>query len=202
MANIITARNPWVVNLSPLGMTPIAQEIKGVATNLPFAGGQFLRLNTGGLIVACVTSTAVVATSGGINLYAMSDPQIGASGTDTVMTTSNGILPAPVPGVGMNLDQKLTGSVRWIHPDDIFAGMLYNSGTTSDALIGTQCMIHVTAASTTGSIVTIDTTTTYPHVVIVDTAARRWPMQYSDTDIGGIVLFKVLGTALHAAPAA
>jgi hypothetical protein len=179
--------------------------IKGIATYPPFVAGQFLRIDTSGRVVACVSSAAAPATSGGIQGYAITNAAIGASGTDTVLTTDSGILPAAMPG---NTSAQVnygfpTASIRFIHPDDLFAGVLYNAATWSDAYIGLQCQINVTAASAAGSIVTIDPTTTYPHVQIVDAYYKRFlGSDYASDDLGAVVLFKVLTTAIQAPQAA
>jgi hypothetical protein len=205
MATTLTAVNPWVVSLSPLGMLPDPNNpIKGINTNMPFAAGQFLRIDTSGRLIACLSSPAAYGTSGGIHAYALTSSAIGAAGTDTVLVTETGISPAAMPGNSSAMVNygAASPSVRLIHPDDLFAGHLYNSGTWSDAYIGLQCMINVTALSTTGSIVTVDVTTTYPHIQIVDAGYKRWPEKYASDDVNAVVLFKVLTAAIQAPQAA
>jgi len=152
--------------------------IKGIDTNMPWAAGQFLYVDTSGRALAQITSAASVATSGGIKYFALDNTAIGASGTDTV-----------------------TADVGVITSDMIFEGHK-TSTTATTALIGTQSGINVTSASTTGSIVTVDASATYPHVEITDVGYNFDPAAYDSADTCPVIRFKVLDIALQAVPIA
>jgi hypothetical protein len=169
----LTAMNPAMVSDGIMATVDLL--VKGVATNIPWAAGQFLFVDTSGLAKACVTSAATVATSGGIKYYALTSQALGAAGTDTVVAEV-GIITDDMEWEGNELD-----------------------GDLAQGDIGLQTGINVTAASTTGSIVTVDESlTSYPHIEITNIGHLFDPAQYASTDTVAKVRFKVLPIALNA----
>ena len=176
MAATLTAMNPMLVAGGV--MATINLNTKGIATNCPWDAGQFLRIDSSGRLIAIVTNAAAYATSGGLQYYSLSRSPMIASGTDTVAQE-----------VGI-----LTGEQEW-------EGNAVSS-TLAITDIGTQCMLNVSALSTTGSLVTVDKTTTYPHIVITNVGYNFDPAQYASDDIDAEVRFKVLVAAIQAPRAA
>jgi hypothetical protein len=160
--------------------------IVGVAAPaIAYGASQFLRKNTSNQLVACVTSAASTATSGGIQYVAQQN--------------------APVTGSGVNTIQD---TVEVIRAEMVFEGDAV-SGTLADTDIGTQCGINVANSTTLfpangsqGSVVTIDKGNTNAHVEIVDVGYVFDPASYNASDINPRVRFRVLGAAIDAAEAA
>lgn len=169
----LTAMNPQLVSGDV--MATINLRIKGINTNIPWSAGQFLYIDTSGRLLACITSAATVATSGGIKYYSLTAAALGASGTDTVEAVV-GIITSDMVFEGNELD-----------------------GAVEVTDIGLQTGINVTAASTTGSIVTVDESlTSYPHVQITDVGSQWSPAQYDVADTVAKLRFKILDIAIEA----
>ena len=168
----LTAMNPQVVSGPIMATTTL--RIKGINTNAPWDAGQFLYMDTSGRLLACVTSAASVATSGGIKYYSLKRAAIGASGTDTV-----------------------EAQVGIVTADQEFEGNEYST-TAVITDIGTQCGINVSAASTTGSTVTVDISNTYLHLEVTNVGVQFDPAQYTAADTLAKLRFKVLPIAINA----
>lgn len=169
----LTAMNPQLVAGSVMATTKL--RIKGINTNIPWAAGEFLYVDTSGRLLACITSAAVVATSGGIKYCALTAATLGVSGTDTV-EAEVGIITDDMEFEGNELD-----------------------GDIAITDIGLQTGINVTTASTTGSIVTVDESlTSYPHVEVTGVGHVFNPAQYTSSDTVAKLRFKVLPIAINA----
>jgi hypothetical protein len=171
MATLVSM-NPRLVS-GPV-MATVDLYIDGIDTYPAWAAGQFLRVTDSGLLWACISTAASVASNGGIQYYALSKPAIGAAGTDTVKAT-----------VGV------------ITPDMEFEG---NELDTTAAItdIGKFCGINVTSPSATGSKCTVDISNTNAVIVLTNIGYLFDPAQYTSSDTLAKLRFKVMTTAINA----
>jgi hypothetical protein len=181
MATAIIPMNPaCVTRIDGNDLYTEPMYILGIAgPNIAYGAGQFLRRNTSNQLVACATSAASTATSGGIQFQSQQAAKLGASGTNTVT----------------DVVMRIESSMRFL--GNVIAGQ-----TLADTDCGTQCGISVTAASNVGSVVTLDKNNANVCVEITGVGYVFDPSQYNSTDTGAVCYFKVLSAAIDAAPAA